>query len=140
MALKKNKKINLNKYAMNSKNLFSLVLMVTLLFNCSGDGDDPSVPNSNNPDPNPNNSTSITYNSHIKSIMSGNCTSCHGNPTTNSAPMSLTTYSEVKNAVENRGLIERINDTNNPMPKGGLMSQANRDLIQQWKDQGFLEN
>ena len=140
MVLSKIKKITLNKYAMNLKNLISLIVVTLLLFSCSGSDDDPTTPNSNNPDPNPNNSTNITYNSHIKSIMSGNFTSCHGNPTTNSAPMSLTTYSEVKNAVETRGLIERINDTNNPMPQGGLMSQTNRDLIQQWKDQGFLEN
>jgi hypothetical protein len=53
--------------------------------------------------------------------------------------MSLTSYSLVKNAVENRGLIGRINSASNPMPQGGLMSQANRDLIQQWKDDGLLE-
>lgn len=140
MVLSKIKKLTLNKYAMNLKNLISLIVVTLLMFSCSGSDDDPITPNSNIPDPNPNNSTNITYNSHIKTIMSGNCTSCHGNPTTSSAPMSLTTYSEVKNAVETRGLIERINNANNPMPQGGLMSQTNRDLVQQWKDQGFLEN
>lgn len=125
---------------MNSKKIIPLIVITLLILGCSGGDDGPSTPNSNNPDPNPNNSTKITYNSHVKTIMNNNCTSCHGNPTTNSAPMSLTTYNEVKTAVDTRGLIERINNATNPMPQAGLMSQSNRDLIQQWKDQGFLEN
>ncbi|MFH4964139.1 hypothetical protein V8G69_03975 [Gaetbulibacter sp. M235] len=123
---------------MNSKHFFSLLVITVLLFNCSAGGDDPSSPDPNpNPNPNP---TSVTYNGKIKGIVSNNCLSCHGNPTANGAPMSLTTYALVKSAVETRGLLVRINSTTSPMPQGGLMSQANRDAFQQWKDQGFLEN
>lgn len=121
---------------MNIKNLIYVLSISLLIFSCSS-SDNPSEPN---PNPNPNPSGNVTYNGHIKSIMSNFCTSCHGNPTTNGAPMSLTTYAEVKSAVENRGLIQRINDANNPMPQGGLMSQANRALVQQWVNDGFLEN
>lgn len=122
---------------MKFKNLFYVFTTFILLFNCSSGNDDDTSPT---PTPNPNPSGKITYNANVKSIISANCTSCHGSPATNGAPMSLTTYSQVKSAVETRGLIGRINNANNPMPQGGLMSQTNRDLIQQWVDDGLLEN
>lgn len=124
---------------MNFKNLIYVFAISILLINCSSGGDDPTEPNPN-PIPNPNPSDKITYEGNIKAIINNNCISCHGNPPTNSAPMSLTTYALVKNAVETRGLIDRINSTTNPMPQTGLMSQANRNLIQQWVDDGLLEN
>ncbi|MFD0836040.1 cytochrome c [Mariniflexile aquimaris] len=126
---------------MKFKNLIYVFATVILLFNCSSGSDDDTSPTPTpNPNPNPNPSGKVTYNGNVKSIMSSFCISCHGNPPTNGAPMSLTTYSQVKNAVESRGLINRINNANNPMPTGGLMSQANRDLIQKWLDDGLLEN
>lgn len=125
---------------MNFKYLMSLLVITVLLFNCSSGGDDPSSPDPT-PDPNPD-PTTVTYNGHIKSIMSNNCTSCHGSTPTNGAPMSLTTYSQVKSAVETRGLITRINSTSNPMPPSpnSPLSNADKNLVQQWKDGGFLEN
>lgn len=119
---------------MNFKSLIFTIVSTILFFNCSSDSNETI----SQPDPDPSNT--VTYNSTIKSIMSANCTSCHGNPTTNSAPMSLTTYSEVKSAVQNRGLINSINNATNPMPKSGLMSQTNRELVQKWVDDGLLEN
>lgn len=85
--------------------------------------------------PNP---TTITYTDDIASIMSSNCTSCHGNPPTQNAPFSLTTYNQVQSRINS--IISRINNASNPMPTTGLMPQATRDLIQQWKDDGLLEN
>ena len=70
--------------------------------------------------------------------MSGNCTSCHGSPTSNGAPTSYTTYNQVRNDVDK--IISRINNASNPMPQNGLMPLATRQLIQQWKDDGLLEN
>ena len=106
-------------------------MLLSALFSCSGGGDD---------DPTPTPTTKVTYNANVKSIMTNNCISCHGTTPTNSAPMSLTTYAQVKSAVETRGLISRINDPVNPMPQSGLMSQANRTIIQNWVDGGMLEN
>lgn len=111
------------------QNTLSIVLISVLLFNCSSENDDSEMIE-----------TTITYDANIKSIINNNCTVCHGNPTTQGAPMSLTNYTEVKSALETRDLIGRINSSSNPMPQSGLMSQANRDLIQQWKDDGLLEN
>ena len=118
---------------MKFKHLIFVTITSLFIMNCSSSsGDDLSE----TPDPNP--STKITYDANIKSIISGNCTSCHGSPTSNGAPTSYTTYTQVKNAVNL--IISRINNASNPMPQAGLMPQANRDLIQQWKDDGLLEN
>ena len=113
---------------MNRRNAFLLVLLLSFL-SCS-DGNDEI------PDPN---TAKIDYTTSIKTIMSSNCTSCHGIPTSNGAPMSLTTYTEVKDAINTKGLIDRINSNSNPMPPTGLMTSNNRTLIQRWKDDGFLE-
>lgn len=122
---------------MKYKNLILAFTTITFIVSCSNSsGDDLSE----TPDPDPNPTTKITYNANIKSILSNNCTNCHGNPTTNGAPMSLITYTQVVNAIQNRGLINRINSTTNPMPQSGLMSKENRDLFQQWIDDGLLEN
>ena len=118
---------------MTFKHLIFVTITSLFIMNCSStSGDDLSE----TPDPNP--STKITYDADIKSIMSSNCTSCHGNPKTNGAPTSYTTYTQVKNGINS--IISRVNNVSNPMPQAGLMPQANRDLIQQWKDDGLLEN
>jgi len=112
---------------MNIRNAFLLVLVQC--FVCCSDG--------NNEIPDPNTAT-IDYTTSINSIMSSNCISCHGIPTSNGAPMPLTTYTEVKNAVTSKGLIGRINSNSNPMPPTGIMTLNNRTLFERWQDGGFL--
>lgn len=119
----------------------SLVLVASLLvFACSSDSeDDVTDPGGNGNDPG---STTITYTTHIAPIMSSNCTSCHGSSPSNGASISLTTYSQVKSAVENNQLIARINSTvaGYAMPyNGSRLPQISRDRIEAWKDGGFIE-
>ncbi|MFH4967370.1 hypothetical protein V8G61_04110 [Gaetbulibacter sp. M240] len=114
-----------------------MITMAVILFSCSGD----SAPSDNsNPDPtpDPDPTVKVTYNDDIQSVVSANCTSCHGNPTTNSAPMSLVTYDQVKNNIDI--IISRVNSSANPMPPTGQLPTATRSLFQQWKDGGLLEN
>lgn len=87
-------------------------------------------------DPNP---VALSYQNDIRPIIQGNCVACHGNPPTNNAPMSLTSLTLVQSAVENRGLLNRINNTTNPMPPDGLMPMSARQMIEDWVDQGFPE-
>jgi hypothetical protein len=57
--------------------------------------------------------------------------------------MSLITYNDVKNAVENRGLISRVSSTDVAfgMPFGGPRLPQNLiDLIIQWESEGLQEN
>ena len=120
---------------MKFKNLIYASAMLILLFNCSSDSNDDLAPKEEEIDPDP---TAITYDANIKSIFSSNCTNCHGSQPTNGAPTSYTTYTQVKNSIDK--IINRINNASNPMPQSGLMSQSLRDDIQQWKDDGLLEN
>jgi len=77
-------------------------------------------------------------------IFSNNCTICHSNPPQNGAPMPLVTYDNVRDAVENRGLIDRISrqeGASGLMPLGGpRLPQPTIDLVSQWEEDGLLEN
>lgn len=84
----------------------------------------------------------VTYNSHVKSIISANCTSCHGAGGTASF-RPLGTYAELKDAVQNTDLLDRIQRQNGEtgiMPQTGRMPQGTIDLIVQWNTDGLLEN
>jgi len=85
----------------------------------------------------------VTYTEHVKPIIDNNCIVCHANPPVNSAPMPLIGYEHVKQAVIERGLIDRISREQGApgmMPNGGMrLPQHQIDLIIQWKDQGFQE-
>ncbi|WP_455170068.1 hypothetical protein [Aegicerativicinus sediminis] len=122
------------------KKLSLLVFTSLLILSCSSDSeDDVTDPGGNGNDPG---STTITYNTHIAPIMSSNCVSCHGSTPSNGASVSLTTYSQVKSAVENNQLIQRINSTQAgyAMPfNGAQLPQTSRDRIEAWRDGGFIE-
>lgn len=86
---------------------------------------------------------SVTYTQNVKSIIDNNCIVCHGSTPTNGAPMSLTTYTFVKQAVINRGLLDRISraeGTSGAMPFGGpRLSQTNINVIIKWNTDGLQE-
>lgn len=84
----------------------------------------------------------VTYNANAKSIIDANCVSCHADGGAASF-RPLTTYAEVKDAVENAGLLDRIQRQNGEdgiMPQTGRMPQNNIDIILQWNADGLLEN
>ena len=112
-----------------------LTVLGFLLASCSSDSDDPDPDNNNM-----NGNTDITYVGNIRGIITANCTGCHGDPPTQGAPMSLTTYNDVRGAVETRNLLARINSTTNPMPPTGQMQSDIRQLIEDWVDLGMPEN
>lgn len=90
--------IDLNIHAMKTKKLIMTFAITGMLFNCSSGGDD-AMNENNIPDPDPD-STAVTYNNTISSIISNNCLSCHGDPTANGAPVSYNTYTQVKNDIK----------------------------------------
>jgi mono/diheme cytochrome c family protein len=85
----------------------------------------------------------ITYTEHVRTIINNNCIVCHGTIQANGAPMALTTYNAVKDAVEHRGLLDRISrpqGTPGMMPNGGTRLPQNQiDLIAAWANQGLQE-
>ncbi|MBQ4821764.1 hypothetical protein [Aquimarina sp. MMG016] len=84
----------------------------------------------------------VTYENTIKTIIDDNCVFCHNDPPINFAPMPLLTYDQVKEAVDNRGLLNRVSseDISFLMPSGGpRLPQSTIDLILQWNTDGLLE-
>jgi len=81
----------------------------------------------------------ITYTKDVKSIIDANCIGCHKSGGAASF-RPLTTYAEVKDAVQTAQLLDRIqlqNGQQGLMPKTGRMSQANIDLILKWNTDGL---
>lgn len=106
------------------------VLLLFIVMSCSsGSDDDGEIMNPPNND--------VTYATTVKTIIDSNCLGCHGNPTANNAPMSLTTYDEVKSAVEARNLITRIE--NGSMPPAGNLTASQIQAIKDWESGGFVE-
>jgi hypothetical protein len=85
--------------------------------------------------------TIITYTTTIKGIIDNNCIRCHATVPVNGAPMALTTYENVRDAVLNRNLLDRISraeGTSGAMPFGGpRLPQSNIDAINEWADNNF---
>jgi uncharacterized membrane protein len=85
----------------------------------------------------------VTYSGTVKNIIDTNCIMCHATTPVNGAPMSLTTYENVKSAVLTRGLLDRISRTQGSpgmMPNGGTRLPQNIiDQVVEWNNDGLLE-
>nr|MBP6557211.1 cytochrome c [Flavobacterium sp.] len=82
----------------------------------------------------------VTYTNTVKSIIDNNCIVCHSSTPQFGAPMPLVTYEQVKDAVLNRGLLNRISldqGAAGMMPNGGTrLPQAVIDQVFEWNAQG----
>jgi hypothetical protein len=129
-------KYNLIPIAMKSKNGLLTILFAGTVLSCTYEN--PDTLTANLPVV-----TQATYIANIKPIMDNNCVSCHAQVPINGAPMPLVNYMQVKNAVLNQGLINRImleNGNGLLMPQGGpRMPQTVINLVQQWQQDGLLE-
>ena len=121
--------VYLNFYIMKKILIIAVGVTFTFLQSCSSDSDEDYdlINDSIN--------TKVTYTNSIKPIIDANCISCHGTPPINSAPMSLNTYDQVKNAVESRNLINEIETGS--MPPVGNLSTTQIQQIKSWQSNGF---
>lgn len=117
------------------KNLkyLSILLCLLIFITCTSDNDEDMDPF---PDPDPN--PAVTYTNTVKGIIDSKCLDCHSNPPKNGAPMSLTTYDNVKDAVNSRGLIGRVQDGSMP-PVGDDLTGEQVQAIKDWQTGGFKE-
>jgi mono/diheme cytochrome c family protein len=111
--------------------------VILVLAGCTNDSTDDLVANAITPE------TNVTYTQNVATIINNNCIICHGTTPANGAPMSLTTYEAVKQAILERGLIDRISrpqGAEGMMPNGGTrLPQATIDIIIQWQAQGLQQ-
>lgn len=88
-------------------------------------------------------SLTVTY-QDVRFVFDNVCTACHSNPPQNGAPMSLENFFDAREAVLNRGLLDRISRSEGAlglMPLGGpRLPQTTIDLLIQWNEDGLLEN
>ncbi len=110
--------------------ILSTFVFLSVFFSCSSSSLDE--------DTDPLNSNKVTYNKTVKLIIDNNCLNCHSNPPVNGAPMSLTSYENVKEATENRGLIQRIEDGSMPSTGDKLTADQIQE-IKDWKTDGFAQ-
>ncbi|WP_456463150.1 hypothetical protein [Lutibacter sp.] len=103
------------------------ILLVTLLFaSCTNEDNNLQIEDNN-----------ITYTNTVKAIIDANCLSCHISPPINGALMPLISYNNVKEAVQNRNLIGRIEDGS--MPLNGSLSSIQIKAIKDWEVGGLPE-
>ncbi|MBJ6367089.1 hypothetical protein [Snuella sedimenti] len=111
-------------------------LLLIMFYSCTNASEDDLTDSTSTP-------STVTYNDHVKPIIDNNCISCHKVPAVNGASVSLLTYTNVKNAIQNNNLISKING-NGPgglMPLGGPKLPQNLiDIITKWETDGLLEN
>ncbi|SFR31217.1 hypothetical protein SAMN04490243_0044 [Robiginitalea myxolifaciens] len=140
------------KFPSNSGGLLVLCLCLTLLVfqGCSSESDNGDLietGGTNNPPSSDggsggsgnDNPEPLSFSADIQPIFNSNCVTCHDDPPTRSAPMPLVTLEEVREAVENRNLLGRINSVTRPMPTEGRMPSATRARIESWINQGMPE-
>jgi uncharacterized membrane protein len=124
----------MRNYLLNSK-FVTLTLGITFLIGCTTDSVSDLSPIET--------INEVSYLRDVKPIIDSKCNNCHGNPPTFGAPSSYTTYENVRTAVLNQGLIDRITrpeNTSGAMPLGGpRLSQNEINIIIQWSEEGFAQ-
>lgn len=119
---------------------FYIIFLISpvMLLSCSSNSIDDLEPIGNEELPD-----LVTY-QEVRSTFDNICSVCHANPPQNGAPMPLVNYQNVKEAIQNRGLLDRISRNEGAsglMPLGGpRLPQSVIDLIFQWNEDGLLEN
>lgn len=119
---------------MKNKTLIQSVFVSMILLSCSNDSTSDLIDND---------IQQISYTNTVKSIIDNNCISCHGSIPINGASIPLTTYQNVKDAILNQELLDRISRSQGDpsmMPSGGTrLPQPIIDQISAWASEGFNE-
>jgi len=119
------------------RTIFMMFVASISFFSCSDDDSS----SDDNDDMTDVGDTMVTYTNDVAQIISSNCLECHGETLANGAPISLHTFELMTSNINSVEF--RINDMVNPMPpqsRGGLMTEEERAVIDDWISGGLLEN
>lgn len=121
---------------MTTKQIIFLTLSTTVLWSCTSDSTSDLITAEPIPE-------QIGFAKDVKSIIDNNCVVCHGATPIPGTNLSLNTYDKVRDAVLNRGLINRINlDEGNSslMPQGGpKLPNTTLTIITKWQEDGLQQ-
>lgn len=120
------------------KNLFIVLISTAFLTSCYYDKEEELYPNTSTASTTATTAPVVaSYNTDIKPLMIQNCATpgCH---VSGGASPNLSTYTGLFGS---RTIVKsRANSASNPMPSSGLMSVANRNLLNSWIDAGAPNN
>jgi hypothetical protein len=124
------------KYILLIKSLLFLITLI-ILNSCSNDNEDDLTTPVSPSDPDEP-ITVITYKDDVKNIMSNNCITCHAAGGSQEV-YPLETYNQVKNAALSGKLYNRMTNASNPMPPSGILPGTVTKIIEDWINDGLLE-
>ncbi|APD07146.1 hypothetical protein UJ101_01630 [Flavobacteriaceae bacterium UJ101] len=78
----------------------------------------------------------ISFEEDVEVIIQNMCLFCHSGDLP-SGGLDLSTKENIKKAIEENGLLYRINNMDNPMPPEGLLDGEYRTTIENWQKTGF---
>jgi len=85
--------------------------------------------------------TNVTYNVTINSVLKTNCTVCHSGSLANGSPqVFLDNYNGVKVVADNGKLLNSVSYITKPMPPSGKMDYCNIAKIRTWINAGSPHN
>ncbi len=82
----------------------------------------------------------MRYSVEIKQIMQANCYQCHLPGGASYSGIPFETHAQLRAVALNGKLLDRINNTADPMPQTGLMLLCNRQKIEAWVKAGSQDN
>jgi len=80
----------------------------------------------------------ISFSNDIQPIVENFCTTCHAGKDPDGEVL-LTSYAEVRKMVEKGDLLNRINNTDDPMPPSGKIPAYMRRMFKTWAQTGFID-
>jgi len=120
------------------RQLLILFLFTFCFSNCTYDSESDLIDiTDDNVDPN----AVVNYTDDISTIIQSSCVGCHSSPPVNGAPFALVNFSQVN--LRASGILNRMSrQSGSPgaMPPSGRLPQATIDLVEQWINEGKLEN
>jgi len=77
--------------------------------------------------------TQLTSTDPTLGVFRRSCYGCHSGSNT-AGGLNISSYASAKAAASK--IVSRMNNSKNPMPTGGILSQADRDLVSKWMNAG----
>ena len=81
----------------------------------------------------------VIYDPEVAAIVSTFCTECHSGSSP-SASLNLSTFQNVRQAMETGEMWERLNNKLEPMPPTGQLSPLTLQILEKWMNDGYPEN